>query len=72
MILGLKLIDSSNLNTIERKLVLSGVDYTNKDQLFANAKTALRKFIGEQGSVDVTGGESWKRSLQKMRKMRKH
>ena len=46
VILGLKLIDSSNLNTIERKLVLSGVDYTNKDQLFANAKTALRKFIG--------------------------
>ena len=50
VILGLKLIDSSNLKTMERKLVLSGVDYTNKDQLFENAKSALRKFIGEQAS----------------------
>ena len=54
VILGLKLIDGSDLSTMERKLVLSGVDYTKKDELFTNAKSALRKFIGEQASSEPT------------------
>ena len=55
VILSLKLIDSSNLETIERKLVLSGIDYTKQDEMFDSAKSALRKFIGEQASVNSMG-----------------
>ena len=50
VILAMKLIDRSSLTAMERKLVLSGIDYTQTDKLFELAKTSLRKFIGEQAS----------------------
>ena len=50
IILAMKLIDSSNLTSVDRKLVLSGMDYSKADQLFKQSKEALRKFIGEQAT----------------------
>ena len=48
IILAMKLIDNSNLTCVDRKLVLSGMDYTKADELFKQSKESLRKFIGEQ------------------------
>ena len=47
-ILAMKLIDSCNLTTMERKIVLTEVDYTKKEEMFESAKSSLRKFVGEQ------------------------
>ena len=57
IILAMKLIDSSNLTSVDRKLVLSGMDYSKKTELFQQSKESLRKFIGEQsaGPVGATG-----------------
>ena len=55
VILAMKLIDSSNLTKIEKKLVLSGMDYSQKEHLFTQSKSSLRKFIGEQASVNESG-----------------
>ena len=48
VILAMKLIDSSNLSEVDRKLVLSGMDYSKKSELFKQSKSSLKKFIGEQ------------------------
>ena len=48
IILAMKLIDNSNLSSVERKLVLSGMDYSKPTELFKQSKESLRKFIGEQ------------------------
>ena len=57
VILAMKLIDSSALTDVDRKLVLSGMDYSKKTELFKQSKASLRKFIGEQ-AVGIKGGES--------------
>ena len=57
VILAMKLIDSSNLSDVDRKLVLSGMDYEKKTELFKQSKASLKKFIGEQ-AIGVKGGES--------------
>ena len=41
VILAMKLIDSSNLSDVDKKLVLSGMDYTKKTELFNQSKTSL-------------------------------
>ena len=48
IILAMKLIDNSNLSAVDRKLVLSGMDYSKTAELFKQSKESLRKFIGEQ------------------------
>ena len=48
IILAMKLIDNSNLTVVDRKLVLSGMDYSKTADLFKQSKESLRKFIGEQ------------------------
>ena len=50
IILAMKLIDSCNLSDVEKKIVLSGMDYSQPTQLFTQSKTSLRKFIGEQAA----------------------
>ena len=57
-ILAMKIIDSCNLSPMDQKLVLSGIDYSKKDELFDLAKKSLRKFHGEQagGSGEVERG----------------
>lgn len=50
-----KLLDASNITQQERLLVLTAVDYTKKTTLFTQAKDALKKFKGEQASVNTSG-----------------
>ena len=47
-VLEFKLLDGAKLNHRDRQLVLTGVDYTNRETLFEQMKKALRKFHGEQ------------------------
>ena len=57
-ILAMKLVDSSNLSEVDRKLVLSGMDYEKKDQLFKQSKVSLRKFVGDQASAGTKDDSS--------------
>ena len=43
-----KLLDAPKIPHKDRQLVLTAVDYTKKEQLFEQMKSALRKFHGEQ------------------------
>ena len=60
-VLSFKLLDTANLSQIDRKLVLTGVDYTRAN-LIDQIQTALKKFIGrsalgqkeEQSSLEST------------------
>ena len=47
-VLAFKLLDASKLPHRDRQLVLTAVDYTKKNELFEQMKTALRKFHGDQ------------------------
>jgi transposase InsO family protein len=47
-ILAFKLLKSSNISKTERMLVLTGMDYTNADNLYEQAKKSLLKFKGSQ------------------------
>ena len=48
-ILGFKLLQRANISKSERMLVLTGMDYSKKDDLYEQAKQSLLKFKGEQG-----------------------
>ena len=47
-VLAFKLLDASKLPHDKRQLALTAVDYTKKNELFDQMKSALRKFFGEQ------------------------
>ena len=47
-VLAFKLLDSAKLSHHDRQLALTGVDYAQKNTLFTQMKTSLRKFHGEQ------------------------
>ena len=47
-ILAFKLLKQAKLTNEERLLVLTGMDYNNRDQLYDQAKQSLRKFKGDQ------------------------
>ena len=47
-ILAFKLLKQAKLTNEERLLVLTGMDYNNRDQLYDQAKKSLRKFKGDQ------------------------
>ena len=47
-VLAFKLLDASGLSHRDRQLVLTGVDYSNKDSMYNQMKASLKKFHGEQ------------------------
>ena len=47
VVLGMQLLNGATLDKKERQIVLTAVDYTKKNELFSQMKTALRKFHGE-------------------------
>ena len=49
-ILGFKLLRKASITKNERMLVLTGMDYSKRDELYEQAKKSLMKFKGEQGS----------------------
>ena len=49
-ILAFKLLRKAGISKNERMLVLTGMDYAKKDELYEQAKKSLLKFKGEQGS----------------------
>ena len=49
-ILAFKLIRKANISRVEKLLVLTGMNFDNKDSLFEGAKRSLKKFVG-----DITG-----------------
>ena len=48
-VLAFKLIRGANISPEDKKIVLTGLDYTQKSGLFDQAKTALKKFCGKGG-----------------------
>ena len=53
------LLKKSNITKQERMLVLTGLDYEKKDQLYEQAKRSLMKFKGEQGGgLESRGDQS--------------
>ena len=48
-VLAFKLIRGANISAEDRKIVLTGLDYTKKEELFNQGKTALKKFCGKGG-----------------------
>ena len=49
-ILAFKLIRRANISRVEKMLVLTGMNFDDKDSLFEDAKRSLKKFVG-----DITG-----------------
>ena len=47
-----KLLRKANITSNERLLVLTGMNYTEKNQLYEQAKRSLTKFKGQQGGSD--------------------
>ena len=48
VVLAVQMLEASRLGQKERQLVLTGVDYKDKDNLFMLMKTSLQKFFGVQ------------------------
>ena len=48
MVLAMQLLDSANLQYKEKQLVLTAIDYNDKELLYEQTKSALRKFFGNQ------------------------
>ena len=61
-ILSFKLVKNANIKESDRKLVMTGVDFTKKDDMFEDAKTALNKFLG--GVVSDNSADSDKTSSE--------
>ena len=48
VVLALQLLDCAKLEKKETQIVMTAVDYTKKETLYEQMKTALNKFLGEQ------------------------
>ena len=59
-VLAFKLLDASGLSHHNRQLALTGVDYSNKANLFNQMKTSLKKFHGEQAIPESSENGSLK------------
>ena len=57
-IVAFMLLKKANLTKAERMLVLTGMNYSEKDQLFEQAKKSLLKFKGEQVGTREGSGAS--------------
>ena len=55
-ILAFKLFRRANITQEERLLVLTAMNYTEKQKLYGQAKTSLKKFKGEQIAGGCSGG----------------
>ena len=51
VVLAMQIIDAANITDKEKQIVLTAVDYSKKDQMFDQSKSALRKFFGERISM---------------------
>ena len=47
----MQIIDAANITNKEKQIVLTAVDYSKKDQMFDQSKSALGKFFGERISM---------------------
>ena len=56
-VLAFKLLDASGLSHRDRQLVLTGVDYSNKDSMYDQMKASLKKFHGEQAIPETKSKE---------------
>ena len=63
----MQIIDAANTTNKEKQIVLTAVDYSKKNQMFDQSKSALRKIFGERismttavkqecGDVNITRG----------------
>ena len=59
-VLAFKLLDAAKLTKQERMFVLTGIDFSNKDTMYDQAKNALKKFSGQQVVTAVHGTEDIK------------
>lgn len=57
-VLAFRLLKCANITREERLLVLTGVDYTQKDTLYEQAKASLKKFKGQQLGSSCVSGDS--------------
>ena len=48
VVLAMQVLDGAKLDQKEKQIVLTAVNYNEKDTLFDQMKTALRKFLGNQ------------------------
>lgn len=54
-VLAFKLLECADLEMKDRQLVLTGVDYDQKDTLFKQMRNSLKKFFGQQ-AAQASGG----------------
>ena len=47
-LLAFKLLRNANISKEDKKLVMTGMDYTKKETLYIDAKSALKKYCGER------------------------
>ena len=47
----MQIIDAANITDKEKQIVLTAVDYSKKDQMFDQSRSALREFFGERISM---------------------
>ena len=50
VVLAMQILDGAKLEQKEKQIVLTGVNYNEKDKMFDQMKTALKKYIGSQCS----------------------
>ena len=48
VVLAMQLLDSANLGQKEKQIVLTGVNYNDKELMYDQTKSALRKYLGQQ------------------------
>ena len=48
VVMAMQLIDSAGLDKKDKQIVLTAVDYSKKEEMYEQMKSALRKFFGEQ------------------------
>ena len=49
-----RLLETCNLSIVEKQLVFSGIDFKKTDELYIQARNALKKFKGE--NAEMIGG----------------
>ena len=58
VVLGMRLLDSSAHEQKYKQIVLTAVDYSKNDEMYAQMQSSLRRFFGEQvmSCKDVSSG----------------
>lgn len=63
-ILAFKLLKRANLTKEEKMLVFTGMRFEDKESLYEDAKTSLRKFLGDQVTGGAGGGSNLSGSIK--------